>query len=220
MPFLAWPGWRHLRYAALLSLANGGWFLLVYGGIDALTARRGLRVPVHFAAELAIPLVPAMTVFYMSLYILFLLAPFVLRTRREFRAAAWTLAAVIGCAGVGFLAFPARLAFAPPREEDLGKWAGLFHLADRLNLTYNLLPSLHVALGVACVAFFAPRAAKAGRIVLWSWAALIAASTVLTHQHHVLDAVTGWLLAAGCVKIVFDRLCLSYTEALRNDLNP
>ncbi len=215
-PWLAWPGWRHLRYAALLSLANGVWFLLVFGGMDALTARRSLRVPVHFAAELSIPLVPAMTLFYMSLYLLFLLAPFVLRTRREFRAAVWTLAAVIAGAGVGFLVFPARLAFAPPREEDLGRWAGLFHLADRLNLTYNLLPSLHVALGVACVAMLSPRAPGAGKMILWMWAALIGASTVLIHQHHVLDVVTGWLLAVVCVKAGFDRLAgprLSYTEA-------
>jgi len=219
-PFLAWPGWKHLRYVALLSLANTAWFLLVYGGMDALTAHRGLRVPVHFPAELRIPLVPAMTVFYMSLYLLFLMAPFVLRTRREFRAVVWTLAVVIACAGVGFLAFPAQLAFAPPREADLGRWAGLFHLADRLNLTYNLLPSLHVAMGVVCVAVFSPRASKGIRIVLWSWVALLAAATVLTHQHHVLDVVTGWLLAIACVKTVFDRLGLPYTEAIRNDLHP
>lgn len=204
-PFLAWPGWKHLGYAALLSLANTAWFLLVYGGLDALTARRSFRVPVHFTAELHVPLVPAMTVFYMSLYLLFLMAPFVLRTRREFRAVIWTLAVVIACAGVGFLAFPAQLAFAPPQEAELGSWAGLFHLADRLNLTYNLLPSLHVAMGVVCVAVFSPHAPKGIRIALWSWAVLIAASTVLTHQHHVLDAVTGWLLAAVCVKTVFDR---------------
>jgi membrane-associated phospholipid phosphatase len=219
-PFLAWPGWKHLGYAALLSLANTAWFLLVYGGLDALTARRSLRVPVHFAAELRIPLVPAMTVFYMSLYLLFLMAPFVLRTRREFRAAVFTLAITIACAGVGFLAFPAQLAFAPPQEAELGSWAGLFHLADRLNLTYNLLPSLHVAMGVVCVTIFSPRAPRIGKIALWSWAGLIAASTVLTHQHHVLDVVTGWLLAVVCVKTVFDRLCLPYTEAIRNDLHP
>jgi len=202
-PFLAWPGWSHLRYAAALSIANSLWFAFVYCGADSLTAHRSLRVPVHFAAELRIPFVPAMTVFYMSLHLLFLMAPFVLRTRREFRAAIWTLAIVVACAGIGFLVFPAALAFAPPREDELGIWAGLFHFADRLNLTYNLLPSLHVALGVACVAMYSPRAPRTGKIVLWIWMLLIAASTVLTHQHHVLDAVTGWLLGVASVKTVF-----------------
>src|SRR5437764_10937498 len=89
--FLAWPGWAHLRYAALLSLAITAWFGLVYVGADSLTAHRSFRVPVHFPAELRIPLVPAMTVFYMSIYGLFFLVPFVLRTRREFRAVAGTI---------------------------------------------------------------------------------------------------------------------------------
>jgi membrane-associated phospholipid phosphatase len=201
-PFLAWPGWAHLREAALLSLANALWFLLVYGGADRLTAHRAFRVPVHLQAELRLPFVPWMTLFYMSLYGLFLLAPFVLRTRREFRVAVATMAVAIAIAGIGFLLLPAQLAFAPVREEQLGPWAGLYHVADDLNLTYNLLPSLHVTFAVICVAIFSPRAPRPVRVILWAWAFLIAASTVLTHQHHVLDAVTGWLLALLCVRWV------------------
>ena len=204
-PFLAWPGWAHLRYAALLSLANTVWFVLVYGGMDSLTARRSFRIPVHFPAELAIPFVPAMTLFYMSIYLLFWMAPFVLRTRREFRALVITMAAAIFCGGIGFLLFPADLAFAPPREEELGIWAGMFHLADKLNLTYNLLPSLHVAFAVICVAIFSARFPVAGKVLLWFWAAMVAASTVLIHQHHLLDVATGWLLALVCVKSIFGR---------------
>ena len=204
-PFLGWPGWAHLRYAALLSLANTLWFVLVYGGMDSLTARRSFRVPVHFPAELAIPFVPAMTLFYMSIYLLFWMAPFVLRTRREFRALVITMAAAIFCGGIGFLLFPADLAFAPPREEELGIWAGMFHLADKLNLTYNLLPSLHVAFAVICVAIFSARAPATGKVLLWFWAAMVAASTVLIHQHHLLDVATGWLLALVCVESIFDR---------------
>jgi membrane-associated phospholipid phosphatase len=206
VPFLAWPGWAHLRYAALLSIANTLWFVLVYGGMDALTARRTFRVPVHFPAELAIPFVPAMTLFYMSIYLLFWMAPFVLRTRRKFRALVITLAIAIFCGGIGFLLLPADLAFAPPREEDLGIWSALFHFADKLNLTYNLLPSLHVAFAVICIAIFSARAPVAGKVLLWFWAAMVAASTVLIHQHHLLDVATGWLLALVCVNSIFDRL--------------
>ena len=216
-PFLAWPGWAHLRYAGLLSLANALWFVLVYGGTDLLTARRGFRLPVHFAAELRIPFVPEMTVFYMSLYILFVMAPFILRTRGEFRAVVLAMASAIFVSGIAFLLFPAELAFAPAREGDLGIWAGLYHFADDLNLTYNLLPSLHVAFAVVCVASFSPHAPRPVKALLWLWAALIAASTVLIHQHHVLDVVTGWLLALACVRVSsFKRLdrhsCLSYKK--------
>jgi len=196
-------------YALALSLINGIWFILVFGGCDFITAHRTLRVPIHFAAELRIPFVPAMTAVYMSIYLLFLAGPFILRTRREFRAVIATLATMTGIAGVGFLLIPGQLAFPPPSAEDLGIWAGMFHLADRLNLTYNLVPSLHVALSVACVAAFATCAGIGGRMLLWTWAAAIALSTLLTHQHHVIDVVTGWLLASLCMHIIYRRLiCL------------
>jgi len=200
MPFVAWPGWAHLRYAAWLSLVNALWFALVFGGCDAWTAHRRLRLTVHVPAELRIPFVPAMTVVYMSLYGLFLLGPFVLRERREFRAVVAAMAGVTACGGIGFLAVPARLAFPPAREDQLGIWSGLYHFADALNLDYNLVPSLHVAFAVVCAAVFARRAGKAGKAVLWLWAALIAASTVLIHQHHLLDVAAGWAVAVAAVR--------------------
>jgi membrane-associated phospholipid phosphatase len=81
----------------------------------------------------------------------------------------------------------------------------MYHAADALNLTYNLLPSLHVAFAVICAAIFSPRAPRPVKTLLWLWASLIAASTVLIHQHHILDVVSGWLLAVVCVRAVFRR---------------
>jgi membrane-associated phospholipid phosphatase len=80
----------------------------------------------------------------------------------------------------------------------------LYAVADRMNLQYNLVPSLHVTLSIVCVAAFAARASStAGRAVLWLWGAAIALSTLLTHEHHVLDAVSGWLLAVLGVRCVY-----------------
>ena len=204
--FVARPGWSHLFYAWALSLANGIWFVLVFGGCGFITAHRALRIPIHFAAELKIPFVPGMTTVYMSIYFLFLAGPFILRTRREFRSVIATLATMIGIAGLGFLLVPGQLAFPPPREQDLGIWAGLFHLADRLNLDYDLVPSLHVALSVACITAFCIHTRVIGRTLLWIWAAAIALSTLLTHQHHVIDVVTGWFLATLCMRVIYFRL--------------
>ena len=83
--------------------------------------------------------------------------------------------------------------------------AGLFLVADRANLTYNLVPSLHVALTNVCVAAFASRATGMGTALLWIWATGIAVSTLLTHQHHVFDVLTGWLLASLAVRLVYAR---------------
>jgi membrane-associated phospholipid phosphatase len=196
--FLDWPGWAHLRFAWLLSGANGVWFAIVYGGCDWLTARRSLRVPIHLPIEMSIPLVPGAVLVYMSIYALFLAGPFIIRERRDFTALILGLALATFVAGIGFLLVPSCAAFAPPGE--LGIWAGLFRFADRLNLDYNMVPSLHVAFSVACVDTFARYASRAGRILLWTWAAAIALSTVLTHQHHLVDVVTGWVLGISCCR--------------------
>jgi membrane-associated phospholipid phosphatase len=201
--FLGWPGLAHLGYCVGLMIVNGLWFLLVFGGCDFVTERRALRVQVALPGELEIPFVASMTVAYVSLYPLLLAGPFVLRERARFRAAVAALAAAIGIAGVCFLLVPAQLAFPPVPASELGIWEPLFRMADRLNLTYNLLPSLHVALTVVCVAAFATRAGRIGGAVLWAWAGVIALSTLLTHQHHMLDVLTGWGLALICFKYVY-----------------
>lgn len=201
-PFLAWPGWAHLKFATALTLIVSLWFGFVFGGANWLTAHRGLRVRVHLDAELHIPLIPAFTLVYMSIYALFLAAPFVLRTRREITTLAITQASAILVAGICFLLIPATLAYAPPTDSELGVWKRLFNFADRLNLDYNLVPSLHVALSIICIELFAVHAGHGGASLLRVWGFLIAASTLFTHQHHGVDAVTGYLLAFVVVRLV------------------
>ena len=201
-PFLAWPGWGHLKFAWLLSVAVSLWFALVFAGADWFTAQRALRVRVHLDTELHIPLIPSFTLVYMSIYVLFFAVPFVLRTRREIITLAFTQALAISLAGICFLLIPAQLAYAPATDLQLGVWKDLFHFADRLNLDYNLVPSLHVALSVICIELFAIHAGWNEKVLLRAWGVLIAASTLFTHQHHLLDALTGYLLALAMVKIV------------------
>ncbi len=201
-PFLAWPGWAHLRVAWLQTALVSAGFAFVFLGANELTARRALRVRVHLDVELQLPFIPAFTLIYMSLYALFLAAPFVLRTRREITTLALAQAACILVGGICFLLIPGQLAYPPPTDAQLGLWQPLFQFADRLNLDYNLVPSLHVALSVACIELFASHAARTGKLCLRGWGLLIAASTLLTHQHHLVDAVTGYLLALAVVRCV------------------
>ncbi len=201
-PFLAWPGWGHIKIAWVLSAGVSLWFALVFTGADWFTGQRALRVRVHLDAELQIPLIPAFTLVYMSIYALFFAVPFVLRTRREMITLAFAQALAISLAGICFLLIPAQLAYAPATDSQLGAWQGLFHFADRLNLDYNLVPSLHVALSIICIELFAVHAGRKGKVLLRIWGMLIAASILFTHQHHLLDALTGYLLALAMVKIV------------------
>jgi membrane-associated phospholipid phosphatase len=165
---------------------------LIFYSADAITAQRSRHVPPHFAWELRLPFVPAFTVVYLSIHLLLATAPALLPTRRELRALGLALCSGILAAGVGFILYPSQLAFpAPP---DPGIWSPIFHFADELNGNYNLVPSLHVALSVTCVAVYARCVPGWRATCLWLWASAIAVSTLLTYQHHVIDVVTGWLL--------------------------
>jgi hypothetical protein len=192
-PLIAWPGWTHVRDAIGLGVLFAIWLELSYALTDYLTAQRTLRVRVHFDAERAIPFVPAMTVFYVSIIPLLWLAPFTLRTRAELRGLVGALSRVTLFAAIGFLLLPAELAYPPDVVPP--RWMALYNLADAFNLRYNLAPSLHVALAVTCIDAYARRASGTARLALWSWGGAIAASTLLTHQHHLFDVVSGFVLA-------------------------
>jgi hypothetical protein len=180
-PFLVWPGWGHLRMAGLLTLLVSALFAVVFISTNWITAQHLGRVRVHSDAELQIPLVPSFTVIYMGIYALFIAAPFVLCTRQELTTLAVAQTMTILIAGIWFLLIPAKLAFVPATDSELGIWRDIYRYADRLNFDYNLVPSLHVALSITCVELFASRANLAGKRLLRTFGLLVAAATVFTH---------------------------------------
>lgn len=210
--FWGWPDRRTWGTFAWVAPVGAVWFALMYGGADFVTGLRSWRVAVDFDVEKKIPFVAAAVWVYMSIYPLFLMAPFVLRSSRRIIALGAALAVVALVAAMAFLVCPADLAYAPIGSLDPGPTARLYAFADSLNLRYNLLPSLHVALSVTCIAAYSPRAERAGKVLLWSWAGAVAASTILTHFHHVLDALTGFLLGLVAARAVYDRIALKSKE--------
>ena len=94
--------------------------------------------------------------------------------------------------GVVFALFPANLAFARvvPEAEP---YRSIFTLMFAVDQPHNLLPSLHIvytlATGCALVSTQWARGRPWLCLVLALWAVAIAASTMLVHQHHVLDVV-------------------------------
>lgn len=204
-PFLGWPGWRLLGEAVLLGTVQTLWWLAIYGGADWLTSIRTDRVHVHLDLELKIPSISAFILIYRSIDAMFLLAPFILRSRRELLALTMALAMVTAAAGIGFVLLPAELAYAP---QDHGAWEPFYRWNERIVLTFNLVPSLHVALSVVTLSAYGLGRGKLGRGLLAGWAAAIALSTLLTHQHHLLDVVTGLMLGALGHSLVYRRYLL------------
>ncbi|MHA6264890.1 phosphatase PAP2 family protein [Arenibacterium sp. CAU 1754] len=191
-------GWR-MRVGAAVGL----WFWVVYGGADWLTGLRagqGALASVEIAADAAIPFWPSAAWVYMTVTPAMILPLFVLGERSAVRALALVLAVEIALAGVVYLVWPV----APTRTPE-GDLPTMIQIADLVNLTYNSVPSLHVALSMTCTMAMmaAGQWARNGALALWALG--IAASTLVTHQHFIADVAAGAALA-GVGALLFNRL--------------
>src|SRR5262249_24917958 len=68
----------HVGYAARLEAITGAWLCLVFFGTEWVTRQRAFRVRLHFGFEPGLPLVPALIAAYVSIHVVFALAPFAL----------------------------------------------------------------------------------------------------------------------------------------------
>lgn len=182
--------WRTYGYWALWV---GVAFFGVYPACNWITARRASSFSLYHPAELAIPFVPALVWVYLSMYALFLAPPFFMRPAalkalgRQLVWATWACGAV-------YLLLPARLGFprvTPPDAAQAKAFAALFSL----DLPHNLAPSMHVVYS-ALISLAAADGAPGFKAFFWAWLAALCASTVLVHQHHLLDVAFGLALAA------------------------
>ena len=191
---MAWPDTGDVKFSVTLSGIFVVLFYLVYGGTSLLTQNSSAAMVPHLALELRIPFVPAMAVPYLSVPLVLGLAPFLLRERREVMALFFTLSTETLAGGIVFALIPLRTAY--PLPSATGFFGALFDLADTLNLTHNSVPSLHVAFAVTAAVVLSRGRALWVRLLILPWLTSVAASTLMLHQHHLLDLITGLLL--GC----------------------
>ncbi|MEO8381260.1 MAG: phosphatase PAP2 family protein [Acidobacteriota bacterium] len=178
----------YLRWSLGVAVA----FLTTYPTVNWLTSLRSWRLHLYLPGELAIPFVPELVWAYASLYALFVMPLFFLPAERIPALGRQLMAGSI-LSGVCFLLFPAELGFV--RELPTAElYAWLFSSVFRVDHPYNLVPSLHVLYSATIVLACADHARPLARVLLWSWLALIAVSTVLIHQHHLLDLAVAFAL--------------------------
>lgn len=201
---LGWPDRRRWRAYGWFLLVFHATFFPVYFATGAVAAWSGRAVSAHLAFEAAIPLVPWMIWPYLSVVTLFTL-PLLHLDPPAMAALSRRITVAISVAGVIFVAVPLRGGFAPVHVDSVeGLLIGWLGAVDT---PHNLAPSLHVALG-ALVALACGRAAStAWRIALAAWMALLAASTVLVHQHHLLDVASGFGLALAVDRLMGRPAC-------------
>jgi membrane-associated phospholipid phosphatase len=183
--------------ALLLSAGLSLLFVIVYGGCNALAARRPGVGTCFFAWELHVPFVPAFVVPYLSIDLFFVASFLLCGGKSELRAHARRIAAAILIAGMAFLVFPLTIGYSRPAVSG---WAGeLFEFLWSFDEPHNLAPSLHVALATLLWPVYAWHTRGGLRWAVHVWFALIVASPLLTWQHHVLDIATGAMLGQVCL---------------------
>jgi len=184
--------WRtYVRWAGLNLLAFG----VLYPLVNWLTGVRATTFGLYLDAERSVPFLAAWIWAYLSINLLFLLPPLFMRAAdMPLLGRRMLVATVSGC--VVFLLLPARLGFERVVPDD-GLYGTVFGGLFRADGPHNLVPSLHVTYASLCI--LSLQAAARGwrpRVAWGGWLVAIMASTVLVHQHHLLDVVSGFALAA------------------------
>ena len=184
--------WKAVKTSAWLGVL----FLVVYNGANYLTSlRQGVGTWV-FAWERFIPFVPIFIIPYMSIDLFFMAGPFLCRSDEERRILARRITAAILIGGAFFLIHPLRLATERPHVEG---WLGaIFNPFCAVDKPFNLLPSLHITLRTLLADLYARHSRGALRWASHLWFSAIGFSTLLVHQHHVVDVIGGFLLAMAC----------------------
>jgi hypothetical protein len=175
-----WSGW--------IAVA----FFSVYPTLNWITALRARPWHLYLQAELSIPFVPELIWVYLSMFVLFLIPAFLLPAARMPALGKQLIAGTV-LGGLVFLLLPAELGFAREVPATPG-YAKIYATLFGLDRPYNLVPSLHVyfsaAIALACAAMARPLT----RASLLVWLGVIVLSTLLTHQHHVVDIVAAFAL--------------------------
>jgi membrane-associated phospholipid phosphatase len=145
-------------------------------------------------AELAIPFWPQFIWLYLSMYILFLVPPFVLQEARLNKLGKEIALATIA-SGIVFLLFPSVLGFERVLPEN--HYAQIYAKIFSLDYPHNMVPSLHIVYsGLILLAIFQATSSVVFKAISLLWFVLIALSTLWVHQHHIADIVSGMIVVS------------------------
>jgi membrane-associated phospholipid phosphatase len=167
-------------------------FFSVYPFCNWLSAQRANVYHLYLNTELSIPFVPDFIWPYMSLYLLFILPPFFLGVSQLELLGKRIILGTLISGGI-FLLFPSQLGFE--RVIPNGFYGEIFTNIFSLDLPHNMAPSLHVVYSAfILLAVLESSSKKSVRMIMLLWLLLIMISTLLVHQHHILDIVSAMVI--------------------------
>ena len=172
--------------------------VLSYFAMAAVTPGRTLFVP-ELALDRAVPLRPAWTPVYLSLWVFSFLPLFVVRDVEQRQRTILAYIATVITAYAGFLIVPTS-APRPVVVPGDGIFEWCLRTLYALDPPYNCFPSLHVAYSFLA-ALSAYRVHRGFGVVAISWAVLVGISTLFIKQHYAADVVAGAAMAVAAYAI-------------------
>ena len=104
-----------------------------------------------------------------------------------------------------FLLFPGEMGFS--RTENIQGFESLFEALHIIDKPHNLYPSLHITFStISAFSLIQQTKQKLFHALLILWVIMISLSVILTHQHHLFDIATGFVLAWITLKFVYLKL--------------
>ncbi|WP_158978414.1 phosphatase PAP2 family protein [Cellulophaga sp. L1A9] len=178
-----------IKLAALCTLV----FSVLYN-VNAWYASTLDYVPSFvFSIEKYIPFVSWTVVPYMTSGVFFILVFFLCKTMEELRVLTKRILFICLVSGIFFLLFPLKFSFVKPETTPI-LFDFFFQFIKKVDSPYNEAPSLHIAFAFVFWSVFR-NLKNSWRHVAAVWLVLLGLSTLTTYQHHLLDVVTGAVLA-------------------------
>ena len=196
-----------------LTAVMGVFFLLTYGAGSAFYLATTHHYSVVLPLDAYIPYIPQTAILYLAIGPVMLAAPFIFRTPEKLVPFGLALAVQLVIALAVFIIFPTEI--PEPAYTDTGLTGFLMSLLDMLNLYGNNLPSLHVAMVISAAWGYSRFINRPWQILLWVLSFAIVVSTLLTHQHVIMDVFGGLLLAIIGMGFVYPAASRSISEMHR-----
>ena len=188
---------RPFGRAVVYLAALGAFFYASYGFSNWLAGWRANVPSIVFSWERSIPFIAWTIVPYWTTNIFYGGSLLLARTRAELDRQAKTLLTAQLVAVSFFIVAPLRFSFPKPSTD--GAFGYFYDALGAFDQPYNQAPSLHVALTVIFIAFYARLLPRWAFALFVGWSALVISSTLTTYQHHFIDLPLGALLGLFCV---------------------
>ena len=173
-------------------------FLAVFGVLwsvsNEISALEENRYPLYFDWEAAIPFQPWAMIFYLPHDLIVPLMAIIFRSWREALPLYATLLVQTLIAVPFFLLVPIEPGYV--NDMPTGVWgAYIFEPLGMKNLgQWNHMPSLHVSYVFLMAYIIGQRWGTWGWVCGMAWAVLVALTTMLVHEHHLICVVSGFVL--------------------------